>query len=82
MKLGMSVAVFERKMHKKNRTLVQLQLNDQAFNALFEVMETLATNSWRGEESVALFANDRHMMVERAHAVFALINRVVTEGPS
>ena len=81
-KLLLTMPVFERQMHQKNRALFQFEFDRQPFNALVEIMKTLAVNSWRRQKGVALFAHDRQKLIQRGLAVFALINGVMAERPT
>src|SRR5688572_19624611 len=66
-------------MHQEDRTVLELELDDEAFDALVEVMEALAVHARCSEECVALLAQYRKPLVQRAGAVLALVDRVVTE---
>jgi hypothetical protein len=52
---------------------------DMRFDAGVEIVESFALDAWRGQEGVALFAHDGHVIIDRALAVLALVGGVVPE---
>ena len=58
--LVLAVAELQRQMHQENRDVVELELDDQAFDAGIEVVKTLAAHPRRGQKGVRLLAHDGH----------------------
>src|SRR5689334_16267039 len=75
----MSMTKFQRKVHEEDRALVELELDDEALDALLEIVEALAVHTRRCQERVPLVAEDRQPLVQRTGSVLALVDGVVTE---
>ena len=76
----MPVAEFQRQVHEKNADIIQLELNDQALDTGIEVVEALAGHARGGQQRIALFAHDRHQLVDRAGTVLALVRGIMAQG--
>src|SRR5690349_15066440 len=79
LQLRMAMAKFQRQVHEKDRALFELELDDETFDSLLEIVKALAMDSWRGQERIALVAQDWQPLVQRPRTVFALVNGVVAE---
>ena len=80
LQLRMPMTKLQRQVHEEDRALLELELDDEALDALVEVVKPLAVNARRGEKRVALLAENRQTVVQRAGAVLALVDGVVTRG--
>src|SRR5688572_4023988 len=79
LQLRMAVTELQGKMHEKDCALLELELDDQTLDSFVEIVKALAMHSRRGQERVALVAQDREPLVQRSGAVLALVNGVVPE---
>ena len=59
LELRMAMSIFERQVNEKDGAVFELELDDEALDALLEVMETLAMKARCSEKRVALFSQDR-----------------------
>ena len=79
LQLRMTMAELQRQVHEEDRALFELELDDEALDALVEVVKPLAVNARSGQERVALLAQNRQPMIQRTGAVLALVYGVVAQ---
>src|SRR5262245_31522734 len=77
--LVLALPELQRQVHEEHAHVRQLELDDEALDAGVEIVEALTVHVRRGQEGVALLADDRHELVDRVCAVLALESRVVPE---
>jgi hypothetical protein len=80
--LVVPMAKLQRQMHEEDRAVLELELDDEAFDALVEVVKALAVHPRSRQKRVALLAQDRQTLIQRRSAVLTLIHGVMPEGPS
>src|SRR5687768_4641180 len=49
-KLTLTMAILERQVHEEHSAVLELELDDQALDAFFEVVEPLTVHAWCGEK--------------------------------
>lgn len=72
--LSLTVTVTERKMDKKDRQVLEFELDDEPLHAAREEMKPLAMHGSPGDESVALLVEYRNETVHRIVVVLALMH--------
>ena len=77
--LFLPVAILQGQVHQKDRTVLKLQFDNETLDAGIEEVKALAMHARRGEEGIALLADDGHSRVEGTHTVFAGVGTVVPE---
>ena len=65
-KLQVPMAGLQRQVHEKDRNIIEFKFDDQALDTCIKIMKPLMVDSRRGQERVALLANDRQQLVNRA----------------
>lgn len=66
-------------MHQEQRTLIELEFDDEPLDSFLKVMESLAVHSGRSKDGITLFSHYREQSVDRRRSVFALIHRIVAD---
>src|SRR5688572_7804405 len=66
-------------MHEENRTLLELELDDETLDALLEIVNPLTVHARGSEKGVALLPENRQPVIKRTGAIFALVNGVMAK---
>ena len=62
MELVVTMAEFQREVHKEDVKIFQLQLDYQTFNAFTEVMKPVGDNLLAGQYGIPLLVDHRHLL--------------------
>lgn len=73
------MSIFKRQVDEKHAYVIEFHFDDQTLYAGRKVMESLARDSRRRQNGVALLTYDRQLVVERRRAVLAFVDGVMPE---
>lgn len=79
LQLILPVPVFQGEMDDKKDDLLQIPLDDQAFNSLIEIVQGMVENGLFGEQGVGLHPQDRDPVGKRIIFIFCRDNMGVSQ---
>ena len=75
--LVMTMAKFQREVHKEDVKIFQLQLDYQTFNAFTEVMKAVGDNLLAGQYGITLLVDHRHLLRQGIAGILRLVDMIL-----